>query len=162
HRDGAIAAIVTIGPKRGGVPFDSRDLWLLDAMTTAAAASWDDRSDAAGARAASLARGDDDVGELAFECPRCGSIASSPRIACACDVPPMLAALPSRLGDKFVVERRLGAGGMGVVYLARDARLDRRVALKTLPELTTGGIARLRDEARAMAALNHESLSTIY
>jgi serine/threonine protein kinase len=51
---------------------------------------------------------------------------------------------------------------MGVVYLARDTTLDRDVALKTLPDLRDGTVARLRDEARAMALLNHGSLATIY
>lgn len=74
----------------------------------------------------------------------------------------MLAALPARLADKFVLERRLGAGGMGIVYLARDISLDRDVALKTLPHLAAGAVARLRDEARAMATLNHQSLAVIY
>ncbi len=48
------------------------------------------------------------------------------------------------------------------MYLARDTTLDRDVALKTLPDLRDGTVARLRDEARAMAVLNHGSLATIY
>src|SRR5258708_19166290 len=51
---------------------------------------------------------------------------------------------------------------MGVVYLAHDTALDRDVALKTLPNLRPHRVERLRDEARAMAALNHESLATLY
>jgi len=73
-----------------------------------------------------------------------------------------LAVLPRRLGAKFAVVRRLGAGGMGVAYLARDTALQRDVALKTLPGLHDGCMAALRDEARAMAALNHGALATIY
>jgi serine/threonine protein kinase len=72
------------------------------------------------------------------------------------------ASLPRRLAGKFEVIRRLGAGGMGVVYLARDTALGRDVALKTLPAPRDGSVARLRDEARAMAALNQGSLATIY
>lgn len=48
------------------------------------------------------------------------------------------------------------------MYRARDLRLGRDVALKTLPALKPGRVARLRDEARAMAALNHPSLAVIY
>src|SRR5258707_13213131 len=51
---------------------------------------------------------------------------------------------------------------MGVVYLAHDTALDRDVALKTLRNLRPHRVERLRDEARAMAALNHESLATLY
>jgi serine/threonine-protein kinase len=73
-----------------------------------------------------------------------------------------LASLPLRCGDQFVVQRRIGTGGTGVVYLARDIVNDREVALKTVPRLEPGAAARLREEARAMAGLRHEALATIH
>ena len=66
---------------------------------------------------------------------------------------------------RYEVLRRLGRGGMGVVYLARDPRLDRAVALKLLPALL-GANRRARerfaDEARAASALDHPHIGTIY
>src|SRR6516225_3553989 len=59
----------------------------------------------------------------------------------------------------------LGAGGMGEVYRARDARLDRDVAIKVLPEKladTAEALTRFEREAKALAALSHPSLVTIF
>jgi len=71
---------------------------------------------------------------------------------------------PHRIGP-YLVERELGRGGMGVVYLARDPKLGRAVAVKVLPPETARDperIARLEREARAMAALNHPNIATLH
>jgi serine/threonine protein kinase len=59
----------------------------------------------------------------------------------------------------------IGAGGMGEVYRARDTRLGRDVALKTLPDSVTQDperLARFRREAQLLAALNHQHIASIY
>jgi serine/threonine protein kinase len=68
-----------------------------------------------------------------------------------------------RLGD-FEIEKRLGAGGMGIVYQARQVSLNRRVALKVLsPALTRGsGLARFQREAQAVARLQHPGIATLH
>ena len=65
----------------------------------------------------------------------------------------------------YQVLSALGAGGMGEVYLARDERLGRKLALKVLPQRFTREADRVRrfeKEARAASALNHPNIITIY
>jgi serine/threonine protein kinase len=69
--------------------------------------------------------------------------------------------VPLLLAGKFLVERRIGQGGMGVVYSAWDQSLDRRVAIKTLPRTTTAAAVRLRREARAMARVSHPNVAQV-
>lgn len=76
-----------------------------------------------------------------------------------------LTAEPLRLG-RFSVLRRIGAGGMGVVYLGYDAELDRKVALKLLrlrsAEAGGHGSSRLVREARALARVDHPHVIAVH
>ena len=65
---------------------------------------------------------------------------------------------------RYVIERRLGAGGMGVVYAARDTALGRDVALKIVrPRADVDAMqARLRREAKAMARLSHRNVVPVF
>src|SRR5687767_10216434 len=67
--------------------------------------------------------------------------------------------------EKYTLERQLGSGGMGTVWLAHDVELDRKVALKVLKPNLAGdetAQARLIREARAMARLRHPNVITVY
>ena len=70
----------------------------------------------------------------------------------------------TRIGS-YIIEREIGRGGMGVVYLAEDTRLGRRVAIKSLPSVVAGDSQlreRLRREARAAATISHPSVAVVY
>ncbi|MGH9901320.1 MAG: serine/threonine protein kinase, partial [Pyrinomonadaceae bacterium] len=79
------------------------------------------------------------------------------------DAPPALVA--GQVVGHYRIIAPLGKGGMGEVYLASDARLDRKVALKLLPAGLTGNQDRLRrfiQEAKAASSLNHPNIITIH
>jgi len=76
--------------------------------------------------------------------------------------------MPLSSGDKlgqYEILGPIGAGGMGEVFRARDSRLSRDVAIKVLPAGMAhdpGHLARFQREARAVAALNHPNIVTIF
>src|SRR5690606_30531978 len=73
--------------------------------------------------------------------------------------------LPPNVASEYDIERELGHGGMGVVYLARQRSLDRQVALKVLrPGERTFGplVRRFLDEARHLAQLRHPNIVAIH
>lgn len=76
-----------------------------------------------------------------------------------------LARLRDRLGDEYEIEREIGRGGMGIVYLAREKALDRHVALKVLPPALAFDESigeRFLREARLAARLDHPNIVPIH
>jgi hypothetical protein len=156
--EGHPLAGLLVGPRDDGRPHTRRARACLGAAASMAAVAF-------GAFAGHVGHGVPaalpDSDDLSFECAACGRVAEQTG-ACPCGGVRRLAALPARLHGSFEVQRRIGRGGMGVVYLARDTRLDRAVVLKTLPCLSQGQAASIRAEARAMAAVEHPQVAVLY
>src|SRR5438132_9302672 len=76
-----------------------------------------------------------------------------------------MALIPGTRLGRYEIRAKIGAGGMGEVYLAQDRKLDRRVALKILPAevaVDRNRMERFVREAKAAAALNHPNIAHIY
>ena len=72
---------------------------------------------------------------------------------------------PGTTLGSYSVTAKIGEGGMGEVYRARDTKLDRDVALKVLPQAFTDDpdrLARFEREAKVLASLNHPNIGHIY
>src|SRR5262245_44519313 len=99
-------------------------------------------------------------------CPRCRSVLPGRAFAAVCprclvlDEPDGLPAGATVGGHVIVC--KLGRGGMGTVYRARQVALDREVALKVLPADDPEFLARFEREARALARLDHEHIVRVY
>src|SRR6476646_11415541 len=94
-------------------------------------------------------------------CSNCGSrIETAPVVS-----DPLREALDKAIGFQYRIERLLGRGGMGAVYLAHELALDRDVAIKVLPpELanTEEVRERFKREARTAARLNHPNVVPLH
>src|SRR3989440_3381690 len=77
----------------------------------------------------------------------------------------MASLLPGARLGRYEIRSHIGSGGMGEVYLAQDTTLDRKVALKVLPEDVSSNRQRMQrfvQEAKAASALNHPNIITIH
>ena len=97
--------------------------------------------------------------------PAASTFLETPVARVGADSRTQLNGVPGRQLGPYTVSARLGAGGMGEVYRARDNRLHRDVAIKILPEHFTSDAerrARFSREARLLATLNHPHIGAIY
>lgn len=159
---GEVSALLALGRMTSERAYAEGDLQFLAALASAAAPAVEARLLRAASGLARLGDVDWDD-ESGRECAACGRVGPASLHRCAeCGAHTLLMSVPARLHGKFTLRRRLGAGGMGVVYLAQDDALDRPVALKTLPRVLPEAIDRLRREARAMASVSHPAVATIH
>src|SRR6185503_18544697 len=99
-----------------------------------------------------------EVESLLAQPSRAARFMSTPAAARAGELLGNDASLIGRMLGPYAIQARLGAGGMGEVYRARDTKLGRDVAIKILPRVFTNDLDRLKRferEARVLASLNH-------
>jgi hypothetical protein len=149
------AGLIAFGPRRDAMGYSREDEQFVTALASATGIALENLR-----LKSEVTEGDDEFGML---CERCRRVvdAIDGTFICGCGGDLKSASVPRRINGKFLVEALLGAGGMGVVYLASDTVLNRQVALKTLPSVSAEAMARLSREARTMAALTHPHLATI-
>jgi eukaryotic-like serine/threonine-protein kinase len=109
----------------------------------------------------------DEVESLISSYEQAGSFIEQPAIEVDASVVagPLTSAMAGASIGHYQIIEPLGSGGMGEVYLALDTRMDRKVALKLLPQYFTEDqerVRRFQQEARAVLALNHPNIVTIY
>lgn len=162
--DGSLLGLIAIGEKLSEAPFSAEDRQLLTSVGASAALALEHRILVdSGPRSASGSHIEPGDAAPALQCARCGVLQdANPRGCQRCNGPLVPARLPAVLAGTFAIEREIGRGGMGVVYRGRDLTLDRPVALKTLPRVSTSSVNRMRNEALAMAALDDPHLAIIY
>lgn len=162
--DGTLLGVIAISERRSRRPLDDGDRRWLSDLADVAARTIESRTAARDDAALSHWRiGPIDQHARARECPGCGAVSSADERLCPdCDRPLEASELPLVLFGKFQFQRRVGRGGQGVVYRARDLSLDRAVAIKALPGTSPEHAERLRHEARVMAAVTHRHLAVVY
>jgi hypothetical protein len=173
-RDGSLLGLIGLGEKKSGLPFFKEDRQLLRAISSSAAWVLElEQSRSLGSKS-SQEPTDGEPGppfpepgalaaELAKECPNCGRLYAAFTVFCShCSRRLEPSHVPYVLPGKFRFERRIGVGGMGVVYRGTDLSLGRAVAAKTLRRVSPEDAMRLRREARTAAAVSHPHLAPVY
>jgi eukaryotic-like serine/threonine-protein kinase len=152
--EGQTEALLTLGPKRSEEPYSLEDQELLQGITSSLALLLE--------QSPSLTP----VREGFEECPQCGTCYDTGSGSCKKEGAKLVLLPFSRLLDhRYRVNQRLGEGGMGTVYEAFDAELEREVAVKLIrSDLTASAVAaaRFRREAKAAASFSHPNVVTVY
>jgi GAF domain-containing protein len=180
-RDGSLLGVLGLGEKKSGLPFLKEDRQLLHAIASSAAWVLELEVEQALAASQSTQPAQSSPGrmepddptplepllslptEVAKECLKCGTIHASYTVFCSnCSKKLEPSLVPYVLPGKLRFERRLGVGGMGIVYCGFDLALGRRVAIKTLRHVSSADVMRLLNEAQMGALFSHPHLAPVY
>ena len=169
HAGGALL----LGEKKSEEPYTKTDRHLLDVIANAMGAGfetfWLKRRVDEGLRERQevLGRLDRQTIKLLKECPQCGTCFDSLQERCPADSTELVLSLPVEriIAQRYRLDRRIGSGGMGVVFEATDLNLNRSVALKIMTGSLFGdrvALSRFEREARVLARLNHPYIVSLH
>jgi eukaryotic-like serine/threonine-protein kinase len=148
-------ALIALGRKRSEEPYSSEDQDLLIAIAENLAILLERPTAPAAPRP-----------DTFEECPQCGVCYDSGSTSCTTEGAHLIPViLPRLLGKRYRLEQRLGRGGMGTVYKARDMALDRTVAVKLIREelvANNDAAQRFHREAKIAASFSHPAVVTVY
>ncbi len=150
--------LLVAGARPDGARLCPVDLAFLDALASASGLALQRLRLAGGP----VGRAEEPPGRECRECGRVSAPGETGARCGACGGAWSDAPVPVMLAGKFLVERRIGGGGMGAVYRARDIGLDRQVAVKTLEGADPADLARLKREAQTLAAQAHPGIALVH
>jgi hypothetical protein len=164
---------LALGPKRSEQPYTGQDRDLLKAVASQIALVYEvlrlkgSVEQEKRVRVQVLGHLDDRFVQLLNECPECGGCYTTAQSTCPQDGVNLTLTLPVErtIDRKYRLDRRIGRGGMGVVYEAGDQQLGRQVAIKIMIGDLFGNsraMARFEREARLAAALNHPNVVRVH
>jgi len=164
---------VLLGQKKSEEPYTETDKHLLDGVAHAIGVAFENFwlkqrvDEGLRERQEVLGRLDRQTIRLLKECPKCGACFDSLEEVCAHGHGELVLSLPveRRIAQRYRLDRRIGKGGMGVVFAATDLNLGRVVALKIMTGHLFGDRAalnRFEREARVLARLNHPQIVALY
>jgi len=152
-RTRGVDALIALGRKRSEEPYTSEDKQLLEGIATALALL------------PSESQAIENEGASFMECPVCGGCYDPGAATCPGDrVVLVTSPLPRYFQNRLRIDRRIGRGGMGLVYEATDTHLHRRVAIKVMSEHWLNqehATERFLREAEALASFQHPNVVTL-
>ncbi|HZS55167.1 MAG TPA: protein kinase [Bryobacteraceae bacterium] len=171
--DGRNLGAFVLGPKKSEEPYTRKERELLQAVGAQVAMACEvlrlkhSIDQESRRRIAVLGRLDRENIQLLNECLKCGKCYDSSVRKCTVDGTPLELTLPVErvIVGRYRLDRRLGAGGMGVVYEAVDLRLDKVVAVKIITGELFGNrqaLIRFKREAQAVASLRHPNIVGVH
>jgi tRNA A-37 threonylcarbamoyl transferase component Bud32/uncharacterized protein YigA (DUF484 family)/MFS family permease len=152
-KEGSTEALLVLSAKLSEEPYSAEDTALLENVASALALL--------------LMRGTAGQPGRSFEeCPACGTCYDTGTTRCKKEgVELNLVAMPRILAGRYELEKRLGQGGMGKVYVASDTLLDRAVAVKMIRDeffADRKAIEKFRQESQVTASFAHPNVVTVY